>query len=312
MTSLRILRPFDPWRSPLCTCPPKYSLHPYTGCSFKCLYCYATAYIGVRDSTPKRNVLRNLLRDLSKLPRDILINMSTSSDPYPPIEDSLKLTRSILRILTDLGRRVLITTKGSLVARDADILGKGNAAVMMTITTLDDSMARVIEPGAPRPRDRIEALRILSSRGIPVGVRVDPIIPYINDDPHEIRRLLARIRDVGAKFIVTSTYKARPDNLARMRDGLGELGEKIYRLYKSYGERVHGYLYLPRAMRIKLLTPVIEAARELGLEYALCREGLRGSEWFRSGSCDGSHLIPRRVEPKPLGVNIDRWLDSQS
>jgi DNA repair photolyase len=91
--------------------------------------------------------------------------------------------------------------------------------------------------------------------------------------------------------VVTSTYKARPDNLARVRE-VGEEGEKVYRLYTGKGIRFKGYIYLPRSIREKLLKPVIDEARRLGMEYATCREGFSGVEWMNAPSCDGSHLIP--------------------
>ncbi len=308
---LRVVRPFDPWSSPLCTCPFKYSLNPYTGCSIGCLYCYATAYIGVRRSTPKKNLVANILRDLRRIPPTAIINIGTSSDPYPPEEERIRLTRRVLEVLIPLGRRVLVTTKSSLVARDAELLASGNAAVTPTITMIDASWSRIVEPEAPEPRDRIEAVRRLVESGVPVGARVDPVIPYINDDPRELAELVCVLAGAGARFVVTSTYKARPDNLARMRgievDGVGE---RIYRLYKSRGVRVGGYLYLPRALREELLRPVVREARRCGLEYATCREGLTGREWFNSRSCDGSHLIPSRIPVRSAaGTRLDRWIE---
>jgi len=146
---LEVLREFDPWKGELCTCPKKYSLQPYTGCSFMCLYCYATAYIGRRPSEPKKNFLERLERDLRKADRAKIVNLSTSSDPYPLIEAKYKLTRGALELLRKHGFKILITTKGSLVARDKDILKSSKAAVMITVTTLDSSLARELEPGAP-------------------------------------------------------------------------------------------------------------------------------------------------------------------
>ena len=314
MVRLRVITPFDPWGSPLCTCPFKYSLNPYTGCSFRCLYCYATSYIGLRDSTPKRNFIRNLVHDVKTLPPGALINIGTSSDPYPPEENLFKLTRRALEVLVPLGFRVLITTKGVLVTRDVDIIARGNVAVTPTVTTLDERVARVIEPNAPKPLERVTAIEVLAREGVPVGVRVDPIIPYVNDDPYDIEELVCRLKDAGAVFIVTSTYKAKPDNLARMRRGLNELdniGEKIYKLYKERGVKVGGYTYLPRELRESLLRPVIEASKRCGLEYATCREGFTGREWFNARSCDGSHLIPSRIHPssRRMGAILDRWLE---
>jgi DNA repair photolyase len=305
----RVLAPFDPWKNPLCTCPFKLSLNPYTGCSFKCIYCYATAYIGSRDSTPKKRFLSRLLRDLEKYDPRIPINIGTSSDPYPPEEIEYGLTREALEILVPLGRRVLITTKGTLYAsRDLNLIARGNVAVTPTITTLNPHIALTLEPGAPLPERRVASIRVAARDGVPVGVRVDPIIPRINDDPRDIEDLVGTIAGAGARFIVTSTYKARPDNLARLTRVLGSrLAGEIARLYRDRGVKIHGYRYLPRQLREKLLRPVIRAARYYGLEYATCREGLTGSEWFNARSCDGTHLIPFRVKPRPIARPLLEW-----
>jgi DNA repair photolyase len=276
-----------------------------------CLYCYATSYIGLKKSTPKKNFIKNLVHDIPLTEPWVPINMGTSSDPYPPEEAQFKLTRRALEILIRAGRRILITTKGTIIRRDIDIIKKGNVAVTPTITTLDDKMAKVIEPGAPPPSERLEVSRKLIQAGIPVGVRVDPIIPYVNDDEKEIEELIGKLAEIGVKFVVTSTYKAKPDNLARMRRGLGELGEKIYRLYRDKGIKLYGYLYLPEEMRKRILSPVIRYAKYYGMEYATCREGLTTKEWFNAPSCDGTHLIPLRLKPKREVTEIDRWLDDQ-
>jgi DNA repair photolyase len=263
----------------------------------------------LKASQAKKDALRRLLRDLERLPPGALINVGTSSDPYPPEEDELGLTRSLLEAMIPLGFRVLITTKGVTYAySDLELIASGNVAVTPTITMLDPSKARLVEPGAPTPQERIAAARRAVKAGVPVGVRVDPIIPYVNDDEWEIRELIGRLWEAGVRFIVTSTYKARPDNLARMREALGEVGARLYRLYRNRGVRMHGYIYLPEDMRMRLLRPVIREAARLGMEYATCREGFKGREWFNAGSCDGSHLIPMRIKPKSFSRGLDRWL----
>ncbi len=284
---------FDPWKNPLCTCPPKYSLQPYTGCSHFCLYCYATSYVGRKPSTPKKRFIERLKRDLDQADLSLVIELSTSSDPYPPVEEGLMLTRRTLGVLMSRGARVLITTKSSLVARDADILSRMRAAVMLTITTLDEGLARKLEPGAPPPSKRVEALRILSRAGVPVGVRVDPVIPGLNSDPAALEELVARTREAGAQHVVTSTYKTKPDNFKRMIEAFPDMEGVWRRMYFEEGEFIHGYRYLPRSKRIRLLKPVVEAARKHGMTYATCREGLKSKEFFNALSCDGSHLIDR-------------------
>ncbi|NPA23016.1 MAG: radical SAM protein [Crenarchaeota archaeon] len=288
----QIIRKFDPWKGRLCTCPPKYTLNPYTGCSHMCLYCYATSYIGRRRSTPKRDAVRKVLHDLKIIDRRLVINMSTSSDPYPPEESDQNLTRRILDVLVRSGCRVLITTKGSIFERDLDIMRNGNVAIMVTITTLDRDLSRRLEPGAPSPEERIRALEKASGEGIPVGVRIDPVIPYINDDPKELREIVKTVVAAGARHITTSTYKARPDNFRRIVEAFPELESKLRKLYYENSEIVGGYRYLRIELRKRVLKPIIEEARIQEVSYATCREGIH--EYRRARTCDGSHLIDLR------------------
>ncbi len=271
---LKVIREFDPWGSPLCTCPHKFTLNPYTGCGHHCIYCYARSYIpGFDRPRPKKDLLRRVRHDAAVLPKGSLISVAESSDPYTPPEKVLGLTREVLKILVGAGHRVLVVTKSELVVRDADIL-KGRAAVAITITTLEDDVAAKIEPGAPPPSRRIRAVEELSRRGVPVSVRIDPIIPYINDDQPMLERLVREVAEAGALQVITSTYKARWDSLARFRRALPDVGERLVRLYRGIGEKVGGYLYLPREVRVRMLMPVWREALRQGLAFSTCREGL--------------------------------------
>ncbi|MEM4527922.1 MAG: radical SAM protein [Desulfurococcaceae archaeon] len=290
---LRVIRLFDPWRSPLCTCPIKYSLHPYTGCSHYCLYCYASSYIGRKPSIVKKDLLKNISSDLRKLGNDQIIELSTSSDPYPPIEKDLEVTRSVLKLLLNYNVKLLITTKSDLVVRDIDVLSRTRSAVMITITTLDDKISTILEPGAPLPRQRIYAVKALSKSGIPVGVRIDPVIPFINDDPHMMGEIIAYVKEAGAQHVVTSTYKAKWDSLARLQNSFPEIASKLREYYVSKGSRIHGYMYLPKDLRRSMLEPIVKMCMRYGLTVATCREGL-GNEFFNAPSCDGSHLIGKQ------------------
>jgi len=234
--------------------------------------------------------LRNVKNDLELIEKNAIIEMSSSSDPYPPIEENLRLTRRTLELFAKHPVRVLITTKSNIIVRDIDLLSKIRSAVMITITMLDENLAKLIEPGAPPPSLRLKAIRDLSANGIPVGVRIDPVIPGINSDEYLIAELVEKIRDAGAKHIVTSTYKAKWDSLNRLTQALPDIANNLRNLYIYSGVRVHGYLYLPREMRERLLLPVIRAALKQGVTVATCREGL-SQEFFKAPSCDGSHLI---------------------
>jgi DNA repair photolyase len=273
---LRVLKPFDPWRSELCTCPRKYSLHPYTGCTHSCLYCYATSYVGRRISKPKLDFIKMLKKDIYEADPRIPVELSTSSDPYTPEEAVIGITRASLKLLKSRGFKVLITTKGTSFKYDQDLFD----AVMVTITTLDDEISSKLEPNAPSPSERLEALSQVEKRK---GVRIDPIIPKINDDLEDIRELLREARDCGAEHVVFSTYKAKPDNMRRMLNAFPELAEL------NFTERIGGYKYLERGLRYKLLKGAVEEALKLGMTASVCREGF--TDLMRASSCDGTHML---------------------
>ncbi len=276
-----VVRPFDPWRSPLCTCPEKYSLNPYTGCSHCCIYCYSTYIPNFYRLRVKKNLLSRVEKDLSKLPKHALISMSNSSDPYPPLEKKLRLTRKVIELLKKQDMSLMIVTKSDTVTRDIDLIGEMQAAVSISLTTLDKEIASKLEPGAPEPAKRIEALRKLHYEGIPVVLRLDPIIPGINE--REIERIIEECSFVS--HVVSSTLKLRFDSLRRMIKTFPEL-EHYHRLYKK-GERIQNSFYLPLNLRKRLLERVKEVCESYGISHAFCREGID----FKAKSCDGSHLI---------------------
>jgi len=133
-------------------------------------------------------------------------------------------------------------------------------------------------------------------------VRVDPIIPSVNDDPYLIAELIEVVKEAGARHIVTATYKAKWDSLSRLSQAIPEIAGKLRELYVYSGVKIHGYMYLTRNKREELLLPVVKTAIKLGLTVATCREGLN-SQYFQAPSCDGSHLISLSPRSK---ININR------
>lgn len=286
-----LIKPFDPWKSRLCTCPTKYSFDPYTGCCYRCAYCYVSSY--VQDffrCRPKKDLLRLVRRDLERLPRNALISMSNSSDPYPPMEGELGLTRACLKEFLKQDVRVLVITKGELVVRDVDLLLKLGAAVTMTITTLDDWLAKKLEPGAPSPSKRLDVLLKLYLEGVSVGLRLDPIIPGVNDGGFE--RLLREAKDAGVSHVVSSTFKPRYDSWKRVLSLFPGEGERLKKLYLEEGEVIGRSRYLSRKLRYRILKRVAGECEKLGLSFACCREGF--SQLHTAPTCDGSHLIKKK------------------
>jgi DNA repair photolyase len=280
------LQPFDPWKSPLCTCPTKYSLNPYTGCGHRCLYCYATSFIkNFYHPRPKKEFLRIIEREIKNIPEGSLISLSNSSDPYQPLEKTHKLTRKFLELLLEKNYRILIITKSDLVLRDLELLTKLRCAVSLTITS--KTLYPKLEPFAPSYEKRLQAIKALSEAKIPVSVRLDPIIPGLNEG--EILEILDEIAPY-VKHITVSTYKAKPDSLKRLIDAFPERKSFFEKLYLKEGKRFGNAIYLRDEIRYKLIYPVYQKARRYNLSFATCREGLKDFE--NSEKCDGSFLIP--------------------
>lgn len=286
---MKLLAPFDPWRNKLCTCPPKYSFSPYIGCGHRCVYCYITSYVP-RAFQPrvKSFTLLQLEKELKKLDKSKPISMANSSDPYTPAEAKSLLMREVLPVFIRNGFKLLIVTKSDLVARDLDILSKGRVCVSMTVTTLNEQVMKRLEPSALHPINRLGTLDALSRAGIPTMIRLDPLIPGVNDDEDSIRAVLKAASEAGVRQVTTSTYKAKPDNFMRVLKAFPELEEKLRNVY-IHGEHVGRSTYMPRNLRRELVLKVKEAAEDFSIGFASCREGLQ--DLHTAESCDGSHML---------------------
>ncbi|MEM2029647.1 MAG: radical SAM protein [Candidatus Bathyarchaeia archaeon] len=286
---MTLIIPFDPWRGRLCTCPPKYSFSPYAGCGHRCVYCYITSYVP-RAFQPrvKEFTVLQLENELKKLDRSKPVSIANSSDPYTPGEAQSLLMREVLPVFIRNGFKLLIVTKSDLVARDIDILSRGRVCVSLTVTTLNGRVAKKLEPFAPPPVSRLRALEALSRAGIPTMIRLDPLIPGVNDDSNSIRAVLKAASAAGVSQVTTSTYKAKPDNFKRVLTAFPELEEELKNIY-SQGEQVGRSTYMAKGLRRELILKVREVAEELSMGFAACREGF--PELHTAETCDGSHML---------------------
>lgn len=281
MSTFSVVTPFDPWKGKLCTCRPKYSFNPYTGCAHGCLYCYATYIPNFYHLRLKERLLIRLEKDLRKLPENSVISMSNSSDPYPPVEEKLEITRRCLELIKEYDLPLLVITKSDIVARDAKLLSEMRCAVSITITGFRN--ASVLEPWAPASERRVQALKVLAEHSIPTVLRLDPVIPFITED--EVEDVLYRCDFVHQ--VTASTLKLRGDSFRRIANAFPDLAPKFRELYFEKGEKIGNSFYLPAELRKRLLGKVANICDEIGIPYAFCREGIP----FRAKSCDGQHLL---------------------
>lgn len=189
------------------------SLNPYQGCEHGCTYCYARAMHAFWNHSPGlefetelyyKPTAPQLLEEAFRKPsyQVLDIALGSSTDPYQPIERQLRLTRRILEVFLEYRHPVRIATRSNLILRDLDLLvplaEQRLLSVFLSVTTLDRSLARQMEPRAPTPARRLEAIAALAEAGIPVGMMAAPLIPGLNEP--ELEALLKAGKEAGAAW----------------------------------------------------------------------------------------------------------------
>ena len=187
------------------------AINPYRGCEHGCIYCFARPSHAFLNLSPGLDFETKLIarpgigmvlaRELSaKAYVAQTVAIGTNTDPYQPIEAQYGVMREVLGVLRDFNHPVAITTKGTLVERDLDILAPmaalGLARVGVSITTLDAGLSRKMEPRAAAPQRRLVTIRRLTDAGVPVRVMLAPVVPGLTD--HEVEPILQAAKDAGA------------------------------------------------------------------------------------------------------------------
>jgi len=270
------------------------SINPYRGCEHGCIYCFARpthAYLGLSPGLDFESRLFYKPRGAELLAKELSapsykcepMAMGTNTDPYQPIEKEHEVTRRILEVLRDFNHPVSIVTKGALVQRDIDILGpmaaKRQAKVAVSITTLDRSLARRMEPRAATPERRLETIRVLADAGIPVGVMAAPMIPGLND--HELEAILEASKAAGA----TSA------------------GYVVLRLPLEIKELFAEWLEAQVPLRAKHVLTLIRYIRDGRLNHSEFGQRMKGSGAY-------ADLLSQRfrLAQKRIGLNMTREL----
>ena len=187
------------------------TINPYRGCEHGCVYCFARPTHSYLNMSPgldfetriiaKVNAAERLRSEFgSRSYRPKLLNIGAATDAYQPVERKLKITRSVIEVLSESRHPFSLVTKSAGVERDLDLIGpmaaQGLAAIYVSVTSLDGSLARILEPRAAAPSRRLRTIEALARAGVPVGVSVSPIIPFINEP--EIERILEAAAQAGA------------------------------------------------------------------------------------------------------------------
>lgn len=187
------------------------SINPYRGCEHGCIYCFARPTHSYLNLSPgldfetriiaKRNAAELLRKAFASRSYEPLpLNLGSATDAYQPVERRLRITRAVVEVLAEHRHAFSVITKSALIERDLDLLvpmaAERLAAAYVSITTLDPVLARAMEPRAAAPHRRLRTIETLAKAGVPVGVSVSPVIPFLNEP--EIERILAAAASAGA------------------------------------------------------------------------------------------------------------------
>ena len=268
--------------------PFTWTINPYRGCEFACKYCYARythEFMEMRDGLEfeqkiyvKQHAAGLLRHDLRRVKPDEAIALGTATDPYQPAERRYEITRGILEeFARHRGFELGIVTKSNLVVRDLDVLTEvaraNKLSVHVTITTLDVELARILEPRAPRPDLRLEAVRALAQAGVRVGVSCSPVVPGITDAPKDLESLIRVAAEAGADYVFANPLFLKPCSAAIF---LPFLEQNFPHLAENYRQRYQDRAFLPPAYG-KRLSELVARLRE---KYKMTRAHRRDHAAF--------------------------------
>jgi DNA repair photolyase len=260
--------------------PFSWTINPYRGCEFACKYCYARythEFMEMRDGVEfeqkiyvKQHTAELLRRDLKKVKPGESISLGTATDPYQPAERRYEITRGILEeFARHRGFELGIVTKSNLIVRDIDLLREvsqhNTLSIHITITTLNVELARILEPRAPRPDLRMDAVRELSAAGLNVGVSSSPVLPGITDSPADLEALVRAAATAGARHIFAGPLFLKPCSAAIF---LPFLEEHFPQLVENYRQRYRESAFLPPSYGKRIAELISSFRRKYGIARA--------------------------------------------
>jgi DNA repair photolyase len=272
--------------------PFAWTINPYRGCEFACKYCYARythEFMEMRDGIEfeqkiyaKQHAADLLRQELRQVKPGEDIALGTATDPYQPLEKKLEITRSILEeFARHSGLEIGIVTKSAMVTRDTDLLAevakRNQLYVNLTITTTDTGLARILEPRAPRPDLRLEALQKLRGARIRAGVICAPVLPSITDAPAQLEDVVRKAVAAGACHVHCNPLFLKPCSAAVF---LPFLKEHFPQLVPEYEKRFKSQSFLPAAYRKR----ISELFSKLRAKYGIRRDS--GWHWEPSNESE--------------------------
>ncbi len=288
--------------------PFTWTINPYRGCEFACKYCYARythefMELGDLEFEQKIYVKQQaawlLRQELRRVKPHEEIAIGTATDPYQPVEKQYEVTRSLLEVFAEQhGLNVGIVTKSNLVLRDLDVLQQiarhNKLFVNLTVTTVDTRLARILEPRAPRPDLRLEAVSRLVAGGVAAGVLVAPVVPGITDTPQQLEAVVRATASAGGLQIFANPLFLKPCSASVF---LPFLEKEFPQLVNDYRQRYQGRAFVSGAYRKRIAETMAALRRKYGFISRQDRRRPVETAREKNGGCGSAG---RKKEFKPL------------
>ena len=271
--------------------PFTWTINPYRGCEFACKYCYARythEFMEMRDGAEfeqkiyvKQHAADLLRHDLRRVKPGEAIALGTATDPYQPAERRYEITSGILEeFARHRGFGLGIVTKSNLIVRDVDLLrevAQNNVlSIHVTVTTLNVEVARILEPRAPRPDLRMDAVRQLSEAGLNVGVSSSPVLPGITDSPADLEAVVKAAAAAGARHIFAGALFLKPCSAAVF---LPFLEQHFPQLVENYRERYRDRSFLPPSYGKRIAQLIASLRQKYGIGHGDPRGTISANKW---------------------------------
>lgn len=265
-----------------------YTINPYSGCSFNCLYCYirGSKYgvhmerkLGIKTNAPE--LLEKALHSRAKRGQHGIIVLASATEPYLQIEKDLKLTRSLLEIILKHKFPVHLITRSDMVIRDLDLLEeidktailpeglpglKNGCFITFSFSTIDDTVARIFEPGATPPTKRLETLKTISHQGFLTGVSMMPLLPWISDTTESLNNMYQAFKTNGAHYCFPATLTLFGNESANSKPLVFRAVEKHFpELLPKYQKYFNESTEMPRYYRDAFHKKVLYLEKDYGL-----------------------------------------------
>ncbi len=270
-----------------------YTLNPYAGCSMACIYCYTRGSkyggdYGVHVSAKSNAVpiLKKQLKNRIRQNERGIIILGSAADPYPDVEKDLNLTRNILGIVKRYKFPIHILTKSELILRDMDILNgikdvailpqdlsdklDNGVIVSFSFSTMDENLAKIIEPGAPSPIKRLEAMKKYSDAGFKTGIINMPVLPFLSDSEKGIETMVKASMKYGANYLLYSgltLYGDAPNDCKTLYFNF--LKENYPDLLNEYQNLFRGSIGTSKRYQKDLNTRFIEISNRYGVKNSI-------------------------------------------